>query len=441
MNEQQKPVFRWKRNLALVITILFGIVLLILAPKLKSPPQQSPVKEQAVKVHSITVPVLDVVPRSTGFGRVTPGRTWESVAEVSGQVVWIADELRDGKVVPAGTELLRIEDANYRLALAQTEALLQSSEVKQKTARDTLVIAQKNLTLLQTEYQRQQKLAAQGTVSKTALESSERQVLTGQTQVQELQNSLALMSAEHQVLVAQRQAAELDLQRTVKKAPFDVRITRVNIGIAQYANKGQLMFTADGLEIAEIEAQFSVGILRPLIRRKTTGQDSSVRAGATQLNALVRLSSSSHTVEWPARVDRVAGAIDPLTQTFGVIVVVDHPYDSASPGERPPLRRDTFVEVELHSAPIVQQIVVPWSAVHDGTVYVVDNESRLELREVAVEFSQQGYSVIAQGLKPGEQIVTSDLITAVEGMLLAPEEDKKTKQRLVLEATGKGLEK
>ncbi len=441
MSEQQTPVFRWKRKLGMIIAILLGVALLILAPKMKSPPKQSPVKEQAVKVHSITVPILDVVARSTGFGRVTPGRTWESVAEVSGQVVWIADELRDGRVAPAGTELLRIEDANYRLALAQAEAQLQSSEVKQKTARDALVIAQKNFTLLQTEFKRQQKLSAQGSVSKTVLESSERQVLTGQNQVQELQNSLALNSAEHQALIAQREAAMLDLQRTVKIAPFDVRITKVNIGTAQYANKGQLMFTGDGLEVAEIEAQFSVGILRPLIRKQASGDDSNVRAGATQLNALVRLSSSSHTVEWPARVDRVAGSIDPLTQTIGVIVVVDRPYDSASPGERPPLLRDTFVEVELRSEPIEQQIVVPWSAVHDGRVYVVDNESRLELREVTVEFSLQGYSVIAKGLKPGEQVITSDLITALEDMLLAPQEDKKTRQRIILKATGKGLKK
>lgn len=441
MSEQQRSVFRWKRNLGLIIAILSGIALLILAPKLKSPPKQSPVIEQAVKVHSITVPALDVVPRSTGYGRVTPGRTWESVAEVSGQVVWIADELRDGRVAPAGTELLRIEDADYRLALAQTEAQLQSSEVKQKATRDALVIAQKNLNLLQSEYRRQQKLADQGTVSLTSLESSERQVLAGQTQAQELQNTLALMSVEHQALIAQREAAKLDLQRTVKIAPFDVRITNVNIGTAQYANKGQLMFTGDGLEVAEVEAQFSVGILRPLIRREATGKDSNVRAGATRLNALVRLSSSSHTVEWPAHVDRVAGSIDPLTQTIGVIVVVDRPYDSASPGQRPPLLRDTFVEVELRSEPIEQQIVVPWSAVHDGTVYVVDTESRLELREVTVEFSQQGYSVIAKGLKPGEQVITSDLLTALEGMLLAPREDKKTRQRIVLEATGKGLKK
>ncbi|MCK4708182.1 MAG: hypothetical protein KAU21_06150, partial [Gammaproteobacteria bacterium] len=305
-------------------------------------------------------------------------------------MVWVADELRDGKVVYAGTELLRIEDANYRLVLSQAEAQLQASEVKKKTARDGLVIAKKNLVLLQTEYKRQQQLAAMGTVSKTALESFERQLLTGQTQVENLQNSLVLISAEHKALIAQRDAAELDLQRTIKRAPFNVRITKVNIGIAQYANKGQLMFTADGLEVAEIEAQFSVGTLRPLIKGVTSGTETNVRAGATLLNAVVHLRSATHAVEWSARVDRVSGTIDPLTQTIGVIVAVDRPYDSAMPGERPPLLRDTFVEVELYSEPIMQQTVVPWSAMHDGMVYVVGGDSRLEMRKVKVKFIQQG---------------------------------------------------
>jgi RND family efflux transporter MFP subunit len=406
----------------------------------KSPPKKIPVKEHSVKVRSITVPSLDVVPRSTGFGRVSPGRTWESVAEVSGQVVWIANELRGGKVVPAGTELLHIEDANYHLVLAQTEAQLQASEVKKETARDGLVIAEKNLKLLQAEHERQRKLAASGKISKTVLESTERQVLTGQAQVENLQNSLELISAEHQVLIAQHSAAKLDLLRTVIAAPFDVRITNVDIGIAQYASKGQQMFTADGLDVAEIEAQFSVGILRPLIQAVAIGKDSNLHAGATKLNAVVRLRTATHTVEWPARIDRVAGTIDPLTQTIGVIAAVDHPYASATPGERPPLLRDTFVEVELSSEPIKQQIVVPWSSVHDGTVYVVNKDSRLEMHKVEVNFSQQGYAVIAKGLKPGERIVTSDLITATEGMLLAPQEDKKSKQQIVAEATGKDIQ-
>ena len=437
MNEQQTPMTSWKRHTILAVAILLGVAIFFSASLLKRPPKQSPIIEQPVKVRAIKVPILDVVPRSKGYGRVTPARNWEAVSEVSGQVVWISDELRDGRVVVAGTELLRIEDANYQLIQAQTEAQLQAAEAKRKSAQKALTLANQNLTLLQKDYKRQQQLAAKGTISKTTLESTERQVLVGRTQVDTHQSSLNLLNAENEALLAQRDAAALDLQRTTITAPFDVRITRVNIGTDQYANKGQLLFTGDGLEVAEIEAQFSVGILRPLIRGITTESNTPIRAGAMGLNALVRLQTASHTVEWPARVDRVAGSIDPQTQTLGVIVAVDKPFASAVPGERPPLMRDTFVEVELYSPPIMQRVVIPRSALRDGSVYVVNDESRLEMRKVKLDFAQQGYAVIAKGLKAGERIVTSDLLTATEGMLLTPEEDKKAKRQMIIAATGK----
>ncbi len=440
MSEQQTLISSWKRHSILAVAILLGVAIIFSASLLKRPPKQMLTEEQAVKVRAINVPSLDVVPRTYGYGRVAPARYWEAVSEVSGQVIWIADELRDGRVVEAGTELLRIEDANYQLIQAQTEAQLQAAEAKRKSAQKALTLANQNLTLLQKDYKRQQQLAAKGTISKTTLESTERQVLVGRTQVDTHQSSLNLLNAENQALLAQRDAAALDLQRTAITAPFDVRITRVNIGTDQYANKGQLLFTADGLEVAEIEAQFSVGVLRPLIRGITTESNTPIRAGAMGLNALVRLQTASHTVEWPARVDRVAGSIEPQTQTLGVIVAVDKPFASAVPGERPPLMRDTFVEVELYSPPIMQGVVIPSSALRDGSVYVVNDESRLEMRKVELDFAQQGYAVIAEGLKAGERIVTSDLVTATEGMLLTPEEDKKARRQMIVAAMGKDPE-
>ena len=441
MSKQAEPRRHWLRNLVMLLIIALGVALIVLAPKLKSPPKQVVVKERAIKVHAMKVPGLKVVPRTTGYGRVVPGRSWESVAEVAGRVIWISDKLQDGEVVSEGTELLRIEDANYQLALTQAEAQLKVSAAKQKTANDALAIAKQNLSLLRAEYQRQKGLSDSGTISKSVLENAQRQVLSGQTQVQELQNTLLLISAESQVLLAQQDAAKLDLQRTRQIAPFDVRITGVNTGTAQYANKGQLMFSADGLETAEIEARFSIGILRPLIKGISAKKDSTVRAGATQLKAVVRLNTASHSVEWPARIDRISGSIDPLSQTLGVIVTVDQPYASASPGARPPLRRGTFVEVELRSEPTKKQAVVPWGAVHNNMVYVINAESRLEKRKVKVGFSQQGYAVIKTGLSPGERIVSSDLLTAVEGMLLTPQEDKKNKRKMVIAATGKDPKK
>jgi len=443
MSEQMETKSTLKRNILMLGTILLGGVLIVVAPLLKSPPKQNSATENPLKVRSLIVPQLDIVPSSTGFGRVIPMRTWESVTEVSGQVVWIAEELRDGNIVAAGMPLLRIEDANYLLILAQIEAQLLASDVKRKTANDSLSIAGKNLKSLQTEFQRQKKLAAKGTVSKTALDSSERQLLAGQTQVENLQNSLELISAENKVLLAQKVAAELDVKRTVTIAPFDARITKVNVGIAQYANKGQLLFTADGLEVAEIEAQFSIGTLRPLIRGTASNNEAPIRPGVIGLNALVRLRSASHTVEWSARIDRVSGNVDPLTQNIGVIVAVDKPYARSNPGERPPLLRDTFVEVELSSDPIKQQIVIPSIAVHDstinsGTVYVVNKDYRLEMREVKIDFIREGYAVVSFGLNVGEQIIITDLIMATEGMLLIPQEDKKSLQRMIFQATGQG---
>ena len=330
-----------------------------------------------------------------------------------------------------------IDASNYRLVLRQAEAQLAASDAKKKATSDSLVITRKDHALIESEYQRQQKLATQGSLSKTALDSTTRQLLASQTALENLQNTLNLINAEHQILIAQRDAAELDLKRTKVQAPFAVRITDVDISTAQYANKGQLLFKADGLEIAEIEAQFSVGILRPLVRNLSDDSIGNIRAGATQLDAMVRLETADHQVKWPAKVDRVAGSVDPLTQTLGVIVQVARPYALARPGERPPLLRDTFVEVKLSAPAATKRLVVPRNAVHSGHLYVINSESRLEKRAVEIAFSQPGYSVISRGISEGERIITSELATAVEGMLLSSVEDKKSLQWLKSAASGK----
>ena len=433
MNDKFTTSNHWKHILWLLIPLLFGVAVVLIAPRMKKDPQQTEPMERSIKVRTIKISKMDVVPRVTGYGTVASARTWEAVAEVAGQVIWISDNLRDGRVVNAGTELLRIEESNYQLVLAQAKAQLNASEVKARTMRDGLAIAQQELSLLRAELERNKALANTGTVSKSTLEAAERSMLAGQIQVTNLQNSIDLNFAERQVLIAQHDVAKLDLQRTSKIAPFDVRITRVDIGIAQYANKGQLMFSADGLDVAEIVAQFPIGILRPLMGTRGELQ---VRHGALALQAIVRLRTATHTVEWPARVSRVSGTIDPQTQSLGVVVAVDRPSAMAKPGERPPLFRNTFVEIELSSSPLKSQIVVPLNAVHGGMVYVVDTDSRLEKRKVQISFSQRGYVVLKKGLNAGERIVTSDLVTAVNGMLLTPQEDHKTQRRVFMEATG-----
>lgn len=64
------------------------------------------------------------------------------------------------------------------------------------------------------------------------------------------------------------------------RAPFDIRITEVKANLAQYANKGQQLFSADGIASAEVEAQFAIGNLRPLIAANGKNEGDSKAVGA-----------------------------------------------------------------------------------------------------------------------------------------------------------------
>jgi multidrug efflux pump subunit AcrA (membrane-fusion protein) len=103
---------------------------------------------------------------------------------------------------------------------------------------------------------------------------------------------------------------------------------------------------------------------------------------------------------------------------MGVVVAVDNPFDKVIPGYKPPLSKGMFVKVIMKTHRSAQRIVVPRSAVRGGTVFIVDEENRLRRRNVKLLFSQLDISVIEEGLEPGERIVVSDLIPAVDGMLL-----------------------
>ena len=435
----------WIPRIALVILIAVGFAAIKLAPRLGEPPQQVEVRDFATRVKVISIPKLKVQTQVTGFGRVAAAQVWSAVAEVAGQVSWISPELKDGLIVAAGTELLRIDDSSYRLALAQIEAQLRTAEVRVRTTQATLKIKQREQRLLQQELKRQQTLLAKGSVSRSGLEQVERQVISGEGAVLALQNTIEITHAESDVLQIQRQQAQQELSRTVLTAPFDLRITQVSVDELQYINRGQTLFSGDGTEAVEIEARFPIGQLRPLFGKQSRPDTALASApiwkpGAEGLQAEVKLQSSTHSIQWDAQVARVSGSIDPVTQTLGIVVRVENPYAQAETGVRPPLVRNMYVEVTLkgraHPA-----LVIPASALHEGKLlYIVNDESRLELRPVQQRYQQKDFVVLAKGVNEGEQLITSDLIPAVEGMLLEPMQDKRILAQLKMSASGGNLQ-
>jgi RND family efflux transporter MFP subunit len=289
-------------------------------------------------------------------------------------------------------------------------------------------------------------------ISSSALDRSLMDYQSQLAQVQEIKNSIALIPTSRKALKAelkstqiQLEEARVDLKRTEIVAPFNCRITETSAEIGQYVQQGSTIASADGTNRSEITAQLPLESMQKLL----AGVDSEpITATAETMDRIrmdkirdrfglkvkVRLVNARDRAVWDADFTRTDATLDAQTRTLGVIIAVDNPYGLIIIGQRPPLVRNMFCEVEVSGRSIAEQIVIPRSALHDGWVYVVDGENRLRRRSVNVAFTQSDFAVIREGLTAGEQVVVSDVMPAVEGMLLAPQEDEALGARLKAQA-------
>jgi len=443
------------KRLLIIPPIVAGVALMAYQVKNRQAPQHETLQEVAKKVRVITVQKLTVVPRALGYGNVTPGTVWEAVAEVAGKIVKIHPLLKAGAILPKDSVILKIDPTDYLLAQQSIEADIrainaQISEIKtrEKNTKASLGIERRSLALNQKDLKRKQALLKRRAVSQAAVDQEERTLLARRQSMQSLQNSLNLLPAEAERLDAQRATleiklknAKLDLARTTITLPFDARIAAVNIELAQFASLGKTLVVSDSIDVSEVSAQLPVDKMARLLDRSRLKNFSVTSATANieqilGLKPIVRLRSANLDVSWPGRVVRVSDRLDPRTRTLGVIVAVDNPYKLSVDSHRPPLAKNMYVEVELRGVPQQDKIVLPRSALHNGRVYIADKNNRLEIKPVKIAYSQGNLTVLASGLKAGERVVVSDLIPAINGMLLSTVDDEGVRQSLKRAANG-----
>ncbi len=445
------------KRLLIVVPIIIAIAIVGGLVRAKKGPEKLNLKEKASAVRVIRTQMMNVIPRATGYGYVQPGQTWQAVAEVSGKITEVSPVFKKGSLCKAGITLVRIDPTKYRLSIAQNEASIQSIraqiaelDVQEKNYKALLEIEEKSLALSQKELNRKKTLFEKNTIAASQYDQQMVAYYSQLTKAQNLKNSLNIIPANRKSLKANLELsqvkledAKLDLGYTEIKVPFDCRITEVKVEQAQFAQKGQVIALADATKTAEVTAQIPISKMMGLMKSvdqppvPVFGEmDTAKLREIIGIQALVRLKSGDISVEWDATLARIDATIDPQTRTVGVIVAVADSYQKMVFGKRPPLVRNMFCEVELRGRAIANTLVIPRSALHEDHVYVVDSENRLKRKNVTLDFSQSNFYAIREGLTPGEQLIVSDLIPAIEGMLLAPKADEELEKKLMTEATG-----
>ncbi|GGK51095.1 efflux RND transporter periplasmic adaptor subunit [Salinarimonas ramus] len=429
------------RLLLFLVPILAGLTVAAFFVARAPGPEKTQATPSAVAVRVVEARMEEVRPVARGWGNARASETWTAVAEVAGRIVFRHPELESGRLILAGTKVLEIDPADYRLAIAQAEADLAGLEAEkaqlaaeEENTRRILALEEERLALTEEELARTRALVERGTVPQTRADEQERATLQIRRTVAELRNTLTLLPSRRDRLAAQVARVEAalararrDLEHTAITAPIDIRVDTVEIERFEYVNIGQRLLVGHGVDRAEVVAHVP---LDSFVRLLGSAHDDDVdplaalREGpAERIEAVLRLVSHPEQV-WRGRVRRVEGELDPQARSVRVVVSVDDPYAGAAPPARLPLVPNMYVEATLTGPPLPPSVVVPEEAVHGGdTVYVRDEEGRLDARRVRVAFRQHGEAVIAGGLAAGESVVLDDLSPALPGTPLSVVEE------------------
>ena len=454
----------FKSFIFLPLLLGLAVALVVMKVKSKAPMEHEEVQFPVKAVEVITVSKVPFRARAMAFGNVEPSTVLKAKAEVAGKISYIHPKLKKGASIKKGTVVLRIEPTSFKLSLNQSKAGLAGSQsslvqlqTEEKSTKRALSISQKNLNVGLKELNRIKSLWNKRLIARSTLDKEEQKVLSLRQQVQDIQGKLSSYASRKAATRAQinQSKSQVDqskdtLGKTEVVMPFDARVGKVSIEKGEFTPAGGLLFEALGIQAVEINAQLPTKQFRPLILGMTQSKNgasvnlnnpASLQIALSKMNleARVRLvGDSSDAAIWEGQLIRLSESVDPTRDTLGLVIAVDKPYEGIIPGKRPPLLKGMYTSVELFS-PAMPSLVVPRKAVHQGRVYVANDDNTLEIQPIHMLFQQGDMVVLDAGLDGdlvGRKIIISDVVPVIEGMPLKTIAAEAYQRQLVKHALG-----
>lgn len=406
-----------------------GILGFILANLFKTEIPAKPSTDRSTPVNIIPLKQHFAKASIVGFGRVEPKYSWQAIAEINGIITKRSSNLEKGRFLSKGTEVIKIDPLDYQLRLRQAEAELHSANVQleklnkeRQSLENSLEIEQSRLKLSKSELDRLIKLASRELASQSQIDVARQGLLAQEQVVSELKSKLSLLPSEIKVSKAnidvqssRVEEAQRLLEKTSITLPFDMVISDVFIERDQAVHAQQVMLSGHSPKVMQVEGQFPMHATYTMFNE--LGQTTKEKLeGLRDLQATVHLSSGGHYASWPAKVTGISESVDPNQGTVGLILEILQP-EKAILLEQPPLINGMFVEVRIEGKKN-KHWLIPQHALRGESIYLMDEQNRLKILPVNILFYTETEVAISADLELGSQVVTNDLMPAIEGMKL-----------------------
>ncbi|ADH86298.1 efflux RND transporter periplasmic adaptor subunit [Desulfurivibrio alkaliphilus] len=388
----------------LVLLAGFLLMQLLLSQRQAPEPRERVERGALVELLAVQPETHQVMVR--GSGTVQPQREISLIPRVSGEVVELGPNFVAGGFVREGELLFRLDPADYELARERAKAAVARAEARLVEISERAAVARREWELF---------AASPDHESDTRLQPSPLALY---------QPQLLEAEAERVAAEADLTAARLDLERTTLLAPFNGRIRQRQLELGQFIQAGVTVATLTGTDRAEIIVPLPQADLpwlqlpRPASAPAT---DSGVH-GVSDLGspALVTFTAGDRDYQWPGKLHRTLGEVESQGRMVQTVIMVEDPYDLADRrDDAPALLPGMFVGVQLAGKRLEEVFILPRRAVREGdTVWLMDDEQRLRLAPVNIRRRERETAIIDHGLTAGDQVVLTELVGAVEGMLL-----------------------
>lgn len=336
-------------------------------------------RRRSMSQFSGPVPVLaadamtaDVPVYIDGVGSVKALNTVTVRAQVSGKIVEI--DFEEGQDIRKGDVIARIDDGVYKAQRDQAVA---------KKAQDEALLAgaQRDLARFQLMVK-----SASGT----------------QQQVDTQMSLVAQYTAQIQVDVAAIESAQATLDYTTIKAPIDGRTGIRNVDV------GNLVSSSDATGIVTLSQIKPISVLFSIPQQQLARVNAASAAGTLSVQAM---GSDGQTVIDNGALGVVDNQVDPTTGT--VRLKANFPNDKLA------LWPGAFVNARLLVETLKGVTVIPSAAVQRGPngtfVYVINQAQTVAMKSVKVRQQDDTLAVIADGISPGDKVVTTGFARLQDG--------------------------
>jgi len=321
----------------------------------------------------------DVQLRVTTQGEARPRTEIDLVPEVGGKIVYVSPNFIEGGIIRKGETLLRIEDADFKVAEIRAQASVAQAEQVLVREKAEGAIAKKDYEEL-----------GRGEASPLALRLP-----------QQAQAQAALQAAE-----AELQAARLQLTRTAVKAPFAGRVRTKNSDLGQFVSPGRALGRIFSTDIVEVRLPLTDADLSKI--DLPFGYVAKDRASApdVKLNAII----AGKRRTWAGKIMRTDSTYDTQTRALFAIAEVFDPYGKGVSETGVPLPPGLFVDAEVNGKKFEDVIILPRDGLRpENKVYVVDDKGKVDIRDAVVIDTNAQQAILSAGVTAGEIVVLSPL--------------------------------